>query len=165
MRFTLQRYLEEKPFKVNKIEVFREEYAGPYTGGRELPSSCGAEPGFGEDERCAEEAALEHIQASMCATLPSGAGALREPLVTMRMPLPNIWFCREHLASCWRQSWITGCVLRLRGGLAAWWPMSHYSGRAAFAVSKHPCHGHELWLSLLGMHQCINGVCHVRALC
>ena len=58
---TYTRYLADKPFKLQKAEVFREIFQGKYDGGRQLPMSCGAEKDLSEaaraDERAAEAAA------------------------------------------------------------------------------------------------------------
>lgn len=89
VRVTVQRYLAEKPFKVSKIEVFREEYEGPYTGGRELPASCGAESGFSEGERCAQTAAESHLRRCLCAppSMPHSTGKSAAQVPRARSPL------------------------------------------------------------------------------
>jgi hypothetical protein len=54
------RYLEDKAYKLQKVEIFRETYCSEYKDGRELPMSCGPESGFSAEERV-DEAALQQV--------------------------------------------------------------------------------------------------------
>lgn len=49
VRLHLNKWSKASPWSLQKIDLFRETYSGGYTGGRELPMSCGAEPGFSRD--------------------------------------------------------------------------------------------------------------------
>jgi hypothetical protein len=65
VRLHVNKWSESTPWTMQKIELFREQYSGPYTGGRELPMSCGAEPGFSKEQASADQA--EHaLSAAAC---------------------------------------------------------------------------------------------------
>jgi hypothetical protein len=98
IRFTFSRYVAEKPFVLQKAEVFDETYQGRFDGGRQLPMSCGAEKGLSQAER-ADEAAAE-----ACA---SGSDWGDVPLVTL--PL-GLWFrYRPTPQDCQWRLWF-GCL-------------------------------------------------------
>jgi hypothetical protein len=75
IRFHFHRYLPEKPFSLTKLELFDEQFQGCYTGGRELPASCGSDRGFAEDLPLAKATAKQYFSEcavrSMQSSLPS----------------------------------------------------------------------------------------------
>lgn len=86
VRSTSLRYLATKPFALQKVELFEEEYQGPYTGGTQLPMSCGAEHGLSSGEPLSEDE-LAAVR-SRCQCAPSAA---------LTVPLCNALIC---LALC-----------------------------------------------------------------
>ena len=76
LRFSFHRYLEEKPYRLRKVELFQETYQGPYDGGRQLPMSCGAEKGLSVEPALDQSAAEEAARGAGC-----DAGRLRAWIV------------------------------------------------------------------------------------
>lgn len=66
VRFVCARYLEDQPWRLRQVEVFRESYEGPYEGGRQLPMSCGAERGLSAAARADDASAQSALESVRC---------------------------------------------------------------------------------------------------
>jgi hypothetical protein len=102
MRFFFARYLADKPFALKKVELFEETYQGSYTGGRELPISCGSERGFSVEPPLSTDLATDAAAAAVakCATSTSGSTSCTVTGKRCNRKAAQLWICKRSCIRC-----------------------------------------------------------------